>query len=115
MEPRDVIALIAIVLTLITGYWALAKFIGRLFTEHLDTKFAALDQRLTRIEDSEKENGAQVSKFERDLLNLRAELPEKYVRREDYVRGQSVIEAKLDALFLRLEKVQLRDAGVKDT
>ena len=31
-----------------------------------------------------------------------------YVRREDYIRGQSVIESKLDGLALKIENVQLR-------
>ena len=29
-------------------------------------------------------------------------------RREDYIRGQSVIESKLDGLALKIENVQLR-------
>lgn len=35
---------------------------------------------------------------ERDLLTFKAQLPDSYVRRDDYIRGQTVIEAKLDAL-----------------
>jgi hypothetical protein len=37
-------------------------------------------------------------------------MPLHYVRREDYVRNQTVIEAKLDALALRLENVRLKGA-----
>ena len=44
----------------------------------------------------------------RELLNLKAEMPVQYVRREDYIRGQSVLEAKLDGLVIKLENVQLR-------
>lgn len=47
---------------------------------------------------------------DRDLMQLRAELPEKYVRREDYVRGQTVIEAKLDAINSKVELVQIQGA-----
>ena len=35
-------------------------------------------------------------------------MPLHYVRREDYIRGQSVIEAKLDGVADKLEKAQLR-------
>ena len=51
-----------------------------------------------------------VQTLERDFLKWQAELPVHYVRREDYVRGQSVIEAKLDALFSKLEVVQIKGA-----
>ena len=48
--------------------------------------------------------------IEREFLRFQADLPVLYVRREDYVRGQSVIEAKLDALYSKLEVVQLKGA-----
>lgn len=102
IELRDVIGLAALVLTLIGGYWALAKYVGRLFTQQLDSKFEALNQRLSRIEENEQRNHHAVTKVERDLMELRAQLPEKYVRNEDYIRGQSRLEAKLDSLATRL-------------
>jgi len=104
IELRDVIAIVAIMVTLAGGYWALAKFIGRLFRDHLDAKFEALNQRLQKIEESERQNGDAVTKVERDLMQLRAELPEKYVRSEDHIRGQSRLEAKIDALALGLQR-----------
>lgn len=58
-----------------------------------------------------KKTSAKVGDLERDFLNWKAELPEKYVRRDDYIRGQTVIEAKLDAVYERLALVQLRGAG----
>ncbi len=36
-------------------------------------------------------------------MRFKADLPLNYVRREDYIRGQTVIEAKLDALDNKLE------------
>lgn len=50
-------------------------------------------------------------KMERDWLEFRAELPLHYVRREDYVRGQSILESKLDALALKIENLQMRGNG----
>ncbi|WKE65060.1 hypothetical protein PVT67_15560 [Gallaecimonas kandeliae] len=98
MDTKDVLTLVALALTLLAGGWALAKYIGRLFTQQLDTQFTALNQRLTRIEESEQRNSQQVSEVERQLMALKAELPEKYVRAEDYIRGQSRLEAKFDHL-----------------
>ena len=58
-----------------------------------------------------REEAAQWQRIERDLLRMQAEMPLHYVRREDYIRGQSVIEAKLDALGSKLEAAQLRAAA----
>lgn len=60
--------------------------------------------------EDERRNALAVQSLERDFLKWQADLPIHYVRREDYVRGQSVIEAKLDALYSKLEVVQLKGA-----
>jgi len=66
------------------------------------------DERFSLILAQHKEETATVRRLERDLMSLRAELPERYVRREDYIRGQTVIEAKIDAVALRIENIQLK-------
>jgi hypothetical protein len=64
---------------------------------------SALDHRLASIEESQRATAGEWTRLERSLLELKAELPVNYVRREDYVRGQSVLEAKMDALYSKLE------------
>lgn len=56
----------------------------------------------------ERKTSAQVISLERDFLTWKAELPVQYVRREDYVRNQTIIEAKLDAVALKIENIQLK-------
>ncbi len=68
---------------------------------HWDEKFGAV------IEQNRREAEGWQS-LEREFLRFQADLPLQYVRREDYVRGQSVIEAKLDALYNKLEVVQMK-------
>ena len=63
------------------------------FTQHLD---------------EERRETDLLRNIEREFLRFQADLPLQYVRREDYVRGQSVIEAKLDALYNKLEVVQMK-------
>ena len=70
----------------------------------------ALAGRLDGIEAVNREEAAQWQRIERDLLRMQAEMPLHYVRREDYIRGQSVIEAKLDALYSELKFVQIKGA-----
>lgn len=65
---------------------------------------------LTQIQANLQRDSESVRKVERDLMLLRVELPEKYVRREDYIRGQTVIEAKLDAISTRVQLVQIQGA-----
>ena len=71
----------------------------------------ALATRLDGMEQINRDEAAQWQRIERDLLKMQAEMPLHYVRREDYIRGQSVIEAKLDALGSKLEATQLRAAA----
>lgn len=71
--------------------------------KHWDEKFASI------LEKSQTQ-GVGLSNLERDFLRFQANLPLHYVRREDYVRGQSVIEAKLDALYSELKVVQIKGA-----
>lgn len=68
---------------------------------HWDRQFAGLAEQ-NRIE----AQGWQG--LERDFLNWKAEMPIQYVRREDYVRNQTVIEAKLDGLRLSIENQYLK-------
>lgn len=63
----------------------------------------------TRIDESQKD----VRNLERELYQLKIDLPQTYVAREDYIRGQTVIEAKLDAVAAKLENVQIKQ-GIKN-
>lgn len=58
----------------------------------------------------ERRNASAVQSLERDFLTWKADLPIQYVRREDYVRGQVIIEAKLDTIYNKIEVVQLKGA-----
>ncbi|OGA15870.1 MAG: hypothetical protein A3I63_01930 [Betaproteobacteria bacterium RIFCSPLOWO2_02_FULL_66_14] len=59
------------------------------------------DDRFGRLE-------SRQSSFERDLLELRADLPVEYVRREDHIRFETVINAKLDALYSEMRLMSER-------
>ena len=63
---------------------------------------------LTRHAEEEQKVVARLQALDRDFMQWKAELPLQYVRREDYIRNQTVIEAKLDAVALRLENWQLK-------
>ena len=89
---------------LIGGAYALMKVIVRQFKEDMTLRFEAHTERLASLE-------ADIRRNERGLLELRAELPISYVRREDHIRFETVITAKLDALYSKMELVAERQKG----
>lgn len=84
-----------------SGLWAMAKMF-------LSQQEKALAARFKTLAEVIGKNQASTYQVERDFLHFKAELPVQYVRREDYIRGQSIIEAKLDSLAMKFENMQLR-------
>ena len=103
-------------LTLLGAFVALLAGAGKLLLSQMqqyqDDKFGTLSARLESIEQAGKDEAGNWQRVERELMTLKADMPLHYVRREDYIRGQSVIEAKLDGLALKIENVQLRGGRI---
>lgn len=75
--------------------------IANQFQQRIDEKFDVLQKA--------REAEAQgITNLEREFMHFKADLPLHYVRREDYVRGQSIVEAKLDGLATKIDNAQLR-------
>lgn len=115
--------IIFVFIAAISGVWALMKIIGLQFKREINrdlqehfklqevsstAHYSQLNTRLDVLDSAVKVDAGQWQRVERELLHLKAELPVHYVRREDYIRGQSVLEAKLDGLGTKLENAQLR-------
>ena len=118
--------LISALAALIVAFLGFAFTAGRLLLSQidrrLDERFVAMegtrkiaqghwDERFATVLEQAREDARGWQRLERDFLEFRAELPTQYVRREDYIRNQTVIEAKLDAVALRIENWQLKGAG----
>jgi hypothetical protein len=97
---------------LITGAWALLKIMVRQYDRSLDQRFAA--QEAVRVDaraSYEKQFNNLENMFrdlEREFLKHIAQLPKEYVRREDAIRSETVINAKLDALAVKIDMVAER-------
>ena len=113
------------VISLAVSFFGASAAAGKLLLtqtqRHLDERFNAqetarasnhdqVSRRLDSMEEAARSEMGNWQRIERDLLKLQADMPLHYVRREDYIRGQSVIESKLDGLALKIENVQLRTA-----
>lgn len=100
--------LLTIVIAVIAAMWGLGKLLLSQNRRQLDERFTRMDTRFDAVDRQQKEEAKEWRRVERDVLEMKAALPLDYVRREDYVRGQSVIEAKLDGLAKLVQTVQVR-------
>jgi hypothetical protein len=100
-----------LVLLLLTFFAACAgagKLLLAQTQRHLDDRFTMMGTRLDGIESANRDEANQWRQVERDLMSLKSDLPLRFVMRDDYIRGQSIIEAKIDGLAVKLENAQLR-------
>lgn len=93
--------------SLIGAFWFLIVLIVKQFNASLATRFTALEK--SRTEESVRTNErfdrieASQKTLDRDLLLLKAELPDKYVKREDAIRSEMTLHAKFDGLAGRID------------
>lgn len=89
---------------LVGAMMALLKLLLAAIERRLDQRFAHMDGRFEELaKDSDR-----LRQVELGVEKLRGEMSLHYVRREDWVRNQSVIESKIDGLAVKLEHVQFR-------
>ena len=111
--------LLGLIFSGIGALWAVVKVTATQARDHLDERFeaqeksrtenhAAMDKRLNAIETTNRQEAGNWQRMEREILQLKAELPLNYVRREDYVQAVATIMAKLDAMSMRFENILLR-------
>lgn len=93
--------LVSLLLAFMGFVFTVAKIFFSQVEKRQDERFRGLEGTLTQFSSTQ-------NSLERDLMQLKADLPLNYVRREDYIRGQTVIEAKLDAVYSKIEALQLR-------
>lgn len=103
---------IALLVFLIASYFALVKVIVGQFKNELSQKFESQDalrqvgqqEQASRLERFER----QMVRFEEQMTGLQRELPVNYVRREDAIRENTIISAKLDAINNKIDKLAER-------
>jgi hypothetical protein len=91
-------------------YWQLFVFLAGLIAAWSVLIVAVLREMLkAHCDDINRridERMSKLSKVERDFLELKADLPLSYVRKEDFVRFEVVINAKLDRLYDSIERLK---------
>lgn len=56
---------------------------------------------MTKLEETDKENAAEIADVRGELNDLKADLPLIYTTREDFIRVTNSIDRKLDKLLYR--------------
>jgi len=110
-------------IALFSGGWALVKALAMMFERGIKRElqeqfklqdaantatFMQIKAQLNLLDAAVKIDASQWQRVERELLNLKADLPLHYVRREDYVQAIATIMTKLDAMALRFENILLK-------
>ncbi|WP_295377206.1 hypothetical protein [uncultured Pseudacidovorax sp.] len=90
--------LVGLFFTFLGACVGMGKVLLMLQQRHQDDLHRQLKEELSAISTARAKDSGELQRIERDWLTWKADLPLQYVRREDYVRNQTVIEAKLDAL-----------------
>ncbi|EBA1658035.1 hypothetical protein HW82_27195 [Salmonella enterica] len=90
---------VGFLITFLSFVGGMAKWLFSKAEDRQAARFASLEATM-------KETASRWNDLEREFLEFKARLPVDYVRREDYIRGQTVIEAKLDAVYEKLGNVQ---------
>lgn len=111
--------LASLLITFLGFVFAAGKVLLSQVDRRLDERFAAMekaredsskhwDEKFSTVIEQNRREADGWANLERDFLRFQASLPLQYVRREDYARNQTVIEAKLDAVALKIENIQLK-------
>lgn len=107
-----------LILLLIAFFGCVAGF-GKLllaqFESRLAERFESQDEKFKELKIANDEDSRQWLQLERELSKLRIELPREYMRREDFIRQEVTVNAKLDALNGRLDLFLQRQSLIKES
>ena len=119
----DIYQLLGLAFTMLTAFITVMFAAGKLligqFEQRLDDRFSSQnearvagqkhwDTQFLALEQAAANEAKEWQRIEKEILMMKADLPNLYVRRDDYIRNQSVIESKLDGLARSIENAFLK-------
>lgn len=109
LELWHIISILIAVFAALGGLviWAVKFIVGGSMTDMR----LYLEQQLKKMADRHEKEAKEWQRIEKDLNDLRVHLPQHYVRREDWIRFASVIDAKQDSLGDKLSQMMVRLEG----
>ena len=98
---RAAAILIPVFLFILASTWTVVGWLVNRLQSALTTRLDGLGKSLER-------ESAKIDRVEKSFLELKAELPREYVRREDHIRYSAIIEAKVDGHAQALQTLTLK-------
>lgn len=96
---------VGVVLSVVGAWSALLLGVIRWF---LNGYFKSINERFDLLSQALTGHAKEIHRIDKDVLTLRTEMHAEFVRREDAIRQEVVINAKLDSLAAKLENLTLR-------
>lgn len=111
MTPGDWLQITGILVGLLLAYlgtlWAVIRWL-------LDRYLKQFDERWCELQASAKRGMDEYVRMDKEIMTLRAELPQQYVRREDWIRFGSVLDAKLEKLSSSIQVLSINVETLRD-
>lgn len=103
--------LVGLLLLFFGAVWAFGKVLVSQFDKRLDERFATQEVARTEAQEHWENRFMKIETLarstDRDMLLMRGDLPNLYTRREDTIRNQSVLEARMDALMNEVKMLRI--------
>nr|VFK67721.1 MAG: hypothetical protein BECKUNK1418G_GA0071005_115913 [Candidatus Kentron sp. UNK]VFK73053.1 MAG: hypothetical protein BECKUNK1418H_GA0071006_115913 [Candidatus Kentron sp. UNK] len=108
MEQNPTLWHMLVGLVTILGFMlAFAKIVLHSIEKRLSDHFKIYHIKIKHLEETATKNSAEVTRLNNDLLELKVDIANQYVHYDDYVRIQTILEAKLDGVALKIENIQM--------
>ena len=91
--------LIGFLLTVAGSIWAAAKGLFARFDASLRERDDGLKYDLNKLSNQMANESNAIRKLDREMMELKADLPREYVAKADFIRSFTVVEGKIDAVY----------------
>lgn len=97
-------------ITLLLAFFGAVGAFGKILLDQIEKRIAARDDARTaefkHLNETLSREADSWRRVERELLLLQAELPNQYVRRDDWIRFGGSIDSKMDALHQKFDELR---------
>ncbi|WP_336033367.1 hypothetical protein [Acinetobacter bereziniae] len=104
LEPYQTFMVLSGILGGVVG---MIKIMGNQINKNIQQNFESTNLKIENVARQAAEGQKEIRALERQFLEFKADMPFRYIARDDYIRGQTVLEAKVDSIAQKLENVQI--------
>lgn len=95
---------VSILITIMGAFWGIGKMLMAQGAKRRDDQYEQIKEKLGQIGARLDGQDESDRRLERQMGDMRAELPREYVRRDDFVRAISGFDVRVDQLRLTIER-----------